>query len=61
MLPIETATSSHPLAPYSFSLVCILWVSGSTSTIIVLKPFRLLRFDSKRLAKKKQKPEGPKA
>ena len=34
MLPIGTATSYHPLAPNSFNLVCIFWVSGNTSTIM---------------------------
>jgi hypothetical protein len=34
IFPIETATNSHPLDPNSFSIVCIFWVSGSTSTIL---------------------------
>jgi len=34
IFPIETATNSHPLAPNSFSLICIFSVSGSTSTIL---------------------------
>jgi hypothetical protein len=34
IFPIDTATSSHPAAPNSFSLVCIFWVSGRTSMIL---------------------------
>src|SRR5882762_6659259 len=37
--PIETATNSHPLAPNSFSLVCIFWVSGRTSMILYWNRF----------------------
>src|SRR4026207_2468542 len=33
MLPMETATSSQPLMPNSFNLVCMVMVSGNTSTI----------------------------
>src|SRR4026209_1810435 len=33
MLPMETATSSQPLTPNSFNLVCMVMVSGNTSTI----------------------------
>ena len=39
ILPIGTATNSHPLAPNSFSLVCIFWVSGRTSTILYWNRF----------------------
>src|SRR5512144_853045 len=34
MLPMETDTSSQPLMPNSFSLVCMFMVSGNTSTIL---------------------------
>src|SRR4029079_16137638 len=37
MFPMETATCSQPLMPNSFNLVCMVVVSGSTSTILYSK------------------------
>src|SRR5262252_1768831 len=39
MSPIDTVTSSHPLAPCSFMMVCMFCVSRNTSTILYWNRF----------------------